>query len=43
MAKTFEQCKDEVAEWLDWTQLIGGKTLIWYFDFDNDCIKSAII
>lgn len=30
-------------EWLDWTQLIGGKTLVWYFDFDNDCIKSVIL
>jgi hypothetical protein len=22
-------------EWLDWTQLIGGRTLVFYFDYDT--------
>lgn len=30
-------------EWLDWTQLINGCYLIWYFDFDDCKIKTTII
>lgn len=30
----------EFTEWLDWTQLIGGKTMAWYLE--DDCIKSVI-
>jgi hypothetical protein len=30
-------------EWLDWTQLIGGRTLVWYFDFDECAVKTTII
>lgn len=30
-------------EWLDWKQLIGGSTMVFYYDFDTDEIKSTII
>ena len=30
-------------EWLDWAQLIGGNTLVWYYDFDEDLVKTTII
>lgn len=30
-------------EWLDWTQLIGGATLVWYFDYDTCEDKTTII
>lgn len=30
-------------EWLDWTQLIGGATMVFYFDFDTCEHKFTII
>lgn len=29
--------------WQDWTQLIGGATLVWYFDFETGEDKAMII
>jgi len=28
-------------EWLDWTILINGRVIVWYFD--ENCVKSHII
>ncbi len=30
-------------EWLDHTKLINGRTLVWYFDFDENVIKTIIL
>jgi hypothetical protein len=30
-------------EWLDYTTLINGRVLVWYFDFDQGEIATTII